>query len=382
MKQIETKKRNYASPQKLQTSIEHYTNQKKMNNKPTPPRTAIDRAYKAFTNQPLISPPKAHPLSNNPYKLLADVEEETPNHIQPQDYLHGISGNSHGISGTSLETEQETDEDGSSVTSNPLSNLPLSRKAQLTLRKIRSIRKVLTDNSLRAEIEAVLGTDNIVPSLNDGSATDGLENPLRNELISETNQEGLQETAMQIDEERVQDQNSSSTNEKTKPSSTPNSSTHAPQETQSLLEANQDIPPKGQTIPTVKNVSFAASVSNSNNPINLRTGILHGQNQAIPQNPYLNKSNSMDQGTSSTRPAQLPFLKTDKAIILKKNTTRLHIHRYTLRFETIAEKNAEEGQQLVKDTLQRFLGIALQVDPKTIIPPYLELDRNDKAVLL
>ena len=148
MKQIETKKRNYASPQKLQTSIDHYTNQKKMNNKPTPPRTAIDRAYKAITNQPLISPPKAHPLSNNLYKLLADVEEETRNHIQPQDYLHCISGNSHGISGTSLETEQETDEDGSSVTSNPLSNLPLSRKAQLTLRKIRSIRKVLTDNSL------------------------------------------------------------------------------------------------------------------------------------------------------------------------------------------------------------------------------------------
>jgi len=148
------------------------------------------------------------------------------------------------------------------------------------------------------------------------------------------------------------------------------------------LEADQDIPPKGQTIPTVKKVSFAASISNSKTSINLRTGILHGQNQAIPQNPYLNKSNSMDQGTSSTRPAQLPFLKTDKAIILKKNTTRLHIHRYTLRFETIAEKNAEEGQQLVKDTLQRFLGIALQVDPKTIIPPYLELDRNDKAVLL
>ncbi len=93
-------------------------------------------------------------------------------------------------------------------------------------------------NSLRAEIEAVLGTDNIVPIPNDGSATDGLENPLRNELISETNQEGLQETAMQIDEERFQDQNSNSTNGNTKPSIPPNSSTHALQETQSPLEAN------------------------------------------------------------------------------------------------------------------------------------------------
>jgi hypothetical protein len=170
MKQIETKKRNYASPQKLQTSIAHYTNQKKMNNKPTPPRTAIDRAYKAITNQSLISPPKAHPLSNNSYKLLADAEEDTPNHTHPQEDPHSISGNS-------LETDQETDEDGSSVTSTPLSKLSLSRKAQQTLRKIRSIRKVLMDYSLRAEIEAVLGTHNVVPMTDDGTATDGLENP-------------------------------------------------------------------------------------------------------------------------------------------------------------------------------------------------------------
>jgi hypothetical protein len=106
-----------------------------MNNKPTPPRTAINRAYKAITNQSLISPPKAHPLSNNPYKLLADAEEDTLNHTHPQEDLHGISGNPHSLSGNSLETDQETDEDGSSVTSNPLSKLPLSRKAQLTLRK-------------------------------------------------------------------------------------------------------------------------------------------------------------------------------------------------------------------------------------------------------
>jgi hypothetical protein len=109
-----------------------------MNNKPFPPRTAIDRAYKAITNQSLISPPKAHPLSNNSYKLLADAEEDTPNHTHPQEDPHSISGNHHSISGNSLETDQETDEDGSSVTSTPLSKLSLSRKTQLTLRKIRS----------------------------------------------------------------------------------------------------------------------------------------------------------------------------------------------------------------------------------------------------
>jgi len=256
-----------------------------VNNKPTPPRTAIDRAYKALTNQSLISPPKAHPLSNNPYKLLADAEEDTLNHTHPQEDLNGISENPHSISGNSLETDQETDEDGSSVTSNPLSKLPLSRKAQLTIRKLRSIRKVLTDNSLGAEIEAVLGTDNIVPIPNDGSATDGLENPLRNELMSEMNQEGLQETAMQIEGGRFLDQTLSSTNEKTKPSSTPNSFTHAPQETQAFLGGNQDIPPKGQTIPIVKNVSFAASIRNSTNLINLRTGIFTRAESGNPQKP-------------------------------------------------------------------------------------------------
>jgi hypothetical protein len=34
----------------------------------------------------------------------------------------------------------------------------------------------------------------------------------------------------------------------------------------------------------------------------------------------------------------------------------------------------------VQDTLQRFLDIVLQADPKTIITPYLELDRYDKSV--
>jgi len=115
----------------------------------------------------------------------------------------------------------------------------------------------------------VLGTDNIVPITNDGTATAGLETPLINELILETNQEGSQETAMQIDEERFQDQTPSSTNEKTKPLSTSNSSTHVPQETQSNSEAAQEIPPKGQSLPAVRNVSFAASVSNSKTSNNL-----------------------------------------------------------------------------------------------------------------
>jgi hypothetical protein len=52
------------------------------------------------------------------------------------------------VTGSSLETAQETDEDGSSTTSTSPSNLLLSKKAQQTLHKICSLRKVLMDNSL------------------------------------------------------------------------------------------------------------------------------------------------------------------------------------------------------------------------------------------
>ena len=39
-----------------------------------------------------------------------------------------------------------------------------------------------------------------------------------------------------------------------------------------------------------------------------------------------------------------------------------------------------KATRLFKKTLQRFLEIVLQADSKTIVPPYLELDRNDKSV--
>lgn len=70
----------------------------------------------------------------------------------------------------------------------------------------------------------------------------------------------------------------------------------------------------------------------------------------------------------------------DKQIILKKGMVRNHVHRYTLRFKTIKAKEEEDRQQIIQDTLQKFLDKVLQADPKTIIPPYLDLDRADKTV--
>jgi hypothetical protein len=66
--------------------------------------------------------------------------------------------------------------------------------------------------------------------------------------------------------------------------------------------------------------------------------------------------------------------------VLKKSISRPHIHRYTLRFKTIKAKSEDEAQQVVQVTLQQFFEIVLQADPKSILPPYLVLDRNTMAV--
>jgi len=70
----------------------------------------------------------------------------------------------------------------------------------------------------------------------------------------------------------------------------------------------------------------------------------------------------------------------DKSIILKKQQIRAHIHRYTLRIKTTTPRSEEAEQQLIQTTLQKFLETVLQADSKAIIPPYLDLDRNDKNV--
>jgi hypothetical protein len=59
---------------------------------------------------------------------------------------------------------------------------------------------------------------------------------------------------------------------------------------------------------------------------------------------------------------------------------RPYIHRYTLRLKIIKSRSEEEEQQLIQATLQKIFDIVLQANCKTIIPPFLELDRNDKSV--
>jgi len=87
-----------------------------------------------------------------------------------------------------------------------------------------------------------------------------------------------------------------------------------------------------------------------------------------------------DEGILHPR-AQLPQSKTDKQIILKKGLTRPRIHRYTLRIKTNNPRTDHDEQQQVQATLQKFWETVFQAGSKTIIPPYLELDRGDKNVV-
>jgi hypothetical protein len=68
----------------------------------------------------------------------------------------------------------------------------------------------------------------------------------------------------------------------------------------------------------------------------------------------------------------------DKAILLKKGVLRSHIHRYNLWLSIKSCKSDEDEATIVHKSLQAFLEIMLQVDPKTIIPPYLFRTRRQE----
>jgi len=70
----------------------------------------------------------------------------------------------------------------------------------------------------------------------------------------------------------------------------------------------------------------------------------------------------------------------DKPILLKMGNPRMHIHCYDLWIKIKATNGEEEEQVAIQHSLQKFFEIVSQVDKTTIIPPYLELDRNDRTI--
>jgi len=96
----------------------------------------------------------------------------------------------------------------------------------------------------------------------------------------------------------------------------------------------------------------------------------------VQYNPYLRQSTSKSvKSTHENNSKQL-----DKKMILKKGVTRTHIHRYDLRLKVKQFKIEDEEFRALQQALQKFLDISLQVDPSSTIPPFFELDRNDKSV--
>lgn len=318
----------------------------------------------------MSSPPKKNSvLANNPYRLLADQDEREGN---PLDNLYDKEQTNQEMeteepAGSDKETESVSTEGGS-----PKGKL-LSRQAQQTLRKIRSLKKALMDNSLRAEIEEVLGDDSLAV----------------NPLALPPNDYGVERESTK-DKETLDapPKNSTKMNEK---------DNHKDAGGMELTESNQagrvaseslqvkeatlreiPVPTKDQEATTsqTRNVSFSVATNvcttNSND---YRQGHSKGKAKIPLANRY---TKSGDEGpTHISRPQAVSL---DKTIMLKKNNTRHHIHRYTLCFKTIKAKSEDDSHQLIMESLQCFLEIVLQADVKTIIPPYLELDRNDKSV--
>jgi hypothetical protein len=410
------KKRNYTSPQKTQTSIVTFTNQnapqKKFNSNHTPQRSAISRSQELILG--LTSPPNAGKnlaLSNNPFNVLSQEEEEE------EDISRSLVGMSKEVADpdtASFKTGDTEETEPSSTTISSAEQALLSKRAQQALRKLRLARNALTDSSIRKELEAVYGvedarqladtmleqafspdqgkkadaqklTENSAESIADYKGNSSQKHPSQEEVmdIGQVNEKPISSSEDLI----ASDKDNSASNKTNSDETTWHEHTEDDDRTSKTLEREQPtrpttIPSKSSTASdpkppnTIRNVSFAAAIKNPPNSHHLRQGnIQQPTMNTIPANPY----SRTEQGTIHVRPI-LPQGQLDKPIQLKKNNFCPFIHRYTLRFKTIKPKSEDEGYQNIKETLQRFLEVFLQAEPKTIIPPYLDLDRNDKSV--
>jgi len=351
------RKRTFVSPQKTQISITSFSRQKKQNNCATPERSALTRSFNSITTTgpKLNSPPVHNKLSNNPFQPLAEGDNE-------EEEMSNNTIETPAITETETETTSTSMIESVSTISSPIASPEkgISRKAIHALRKIRTARKVLMDSSLREELDKLLG---------EGMA-DHLTQELGGDLVEST---GTTKIDKVDQEESV---------EETEKTDTPQGKNYKQTEEMVAdnIERQESRQQHCQPTNTEKNVSFVDATSKRSTSFNSHS-LRQGGNI---NNPYVKQTRVPKPQEESgvlypQRPLQTP-IRVDKTITLKKGNMRPYIHRYTLRFKTIAPKSEEEGHQIIIDTLQRFLATLIQAEPKTIIPPYLDLDRNDKSM--
>ena len=93
-------------------------------------------------------------------------------------------------------------------------------------------------------------------------------------------------------------------------------------------------------------------------------------------NPFLHRKppNHAPQPSAST-------IALDKEIRLKNGQKRDHIHRYDIKLSVIKPKEGTDEFKVIKTALQKFFDLLLQADSSIIIPPFYELEREDKKAV-
>jgi hypothetical protein len=256
---------------------------------------------------------------------------------------------------------------------------PLSRKSQIALRQLHRAQKILQDTSIRDEILSVLGLDHVLFSKDKPHSAD--ESIGRDELViaMEPNNEPEDSNRIVLDSCPAHEEANTTDSAPVDPNSSPSPNVLKQKQVTFMESAHQ----QSRTSPSRSQASLSPSLCTSN-----KSG-MHSTS-GDTRNPYfcqdqmeLRSQEDIAAMHVNDRPQPDPSRVHKQVILkkgLKKGLTRPYTHRCTLRLKIIKARSDKDKKQVIHDSLQKFLDIVLQADSKTIIPPYLELDRNNKSV--
>jgi hypothetical protein len=338
------------SPKKVQTELTLFTG-KRCDTKNTPNRSYAQAA--SGNRFEVLSDPDDDKDEEMEDNFSTDSSETTPKQGNDKTtvssksssitkYTNPLSKKSQRKMSKAIRKDSHT-KTNNKITNNPL----LSSATRATLERSRQAKELLTKNTNAEDEESSDTTKDI---------SQGAENNESQATIAEQDKNSKQQNEVSQLEE-----SSSESMPAGHKSSMPEAATSIRNDNQSSMREaatsvrNDNLQPQARVTKNVSNPYTRPQKSSQ--------GILH----AIPQRSPL-VQNIKPQGSI------------DKPISLKKGMLQPHIHRYTLRIKIISSKSEEDEQALVQKTLQKLFDIILQGDPKTIIPPFFELDRADNSV--